>query len=411
MEHHDVIVIGAGMAGLTCAVELSRLGIDIVVLEAGDDVGGRIRTDTVDDMLLDRGFQLLNPAYPALRGMVDLAALDLQSFDAGVVVASGGARTVLADPFRAPRQALHALNGSTGTLLEKARFATYAGRCALTAPKRLRGLPDVPYGQAFDSAGVGGRLRHSVLEPFLAGVLAEDDQETSRHFVDLLLRMFARGTPALPATGMRALPYQVAGLLPARTIRLAARVDDLEGRTVHSAAGDWSADLVVVATDPLAAARLTGLPEPRVRALTTFYYRAETSPTSHHLLHVDGDRSGPIVNSAVVSDVAPAYCRSGALVAATILGADDGPDMVDAVEHQLGAMYGVDTGDWSLVATYPIAAALPAMLSPLDFRQPVDLGGGRFVAGDHRDTASIQGAIVSGRRAARAVRTTLGVPG
>lgn len=403
MPDHEVVVVGAGMAGLTCAVELTGRGIGVVVLEASDAVGGRIRTDQVDGMRLDRGFQLLNPAYPALAGLVDLAALDLKAFGAGVVVASGGVRSVLADPRRSPLDVGGAFGSATGSLLEKARFASYLSTTALGTSHRVKARPDVAWGEALNAAGVSGRLRTSVLEPFLAGVLAEDSQQTSRVFVDLLLRTFARGTPSLPAGGMQALPQQVADTLPPGTVRLGERVTSVTGSGVDTEGGHVAATAVVVAADPLTAAELTGTPAPIMRGLTTYYHRAETSPASRPMLHVDGDRDGPILNTGVVSDVAPSYCRAGALVASTVLGAAHDEELAQVVRDQLARIYGVPTADWELVATYPIRAGLPAMLPPLNLRQPVDLGGGLYVAGDHRDTASIQGAIVSGRRAAAAV--------
>ena len=407
MTDHEVVVVGAGMAGLTCAVELTRRGVDVVVLESSDAVGGRIRTDLVDGMQLDRGFQLLNPAYPALRGLVDCDALDLRGFGAGVVVASRGARSVLADPRRSIVDVTGALDSSTGSIVEKARFAAYVAGTALGSGDRVKHRRDLPYGAVLDSAGVTGRLRRGVLEPFLAGVLGEDEQESSRVFVDLQLRMFARGTPSLPSAGMQALPEQLAAALPAGSLHFGTRASRVGSRTVQTDDGSWAGGAVVVATDGATAAVLAGLREPRMRSLTTFYHRAEHSPASRALLHVDADRDGPIVNTAVVSDVAPSYCLDGALIASTVLGARADPDTRAAVTSQLARIYGVPTSSWELVQVYSIPVALPAMVAPLDLRQPVELGHGLFVAGDHRDTASIQGAIVSGRRAAAAVMESL----
>jgi protoporphyrinogen oxidase len=408
MPRHQVVVVGAGLAGLTCAVELYRRDVEVVVLESSDAVGGRVRTDRVDAMLLDRGFQLLNPAYPALRGLVDLAALDLHGFGAGVVVASGGTRSVLADPRRSPIDIGGAFDRSTGSLLEKARFAAYVASVSVGSGERVKKRRDQPYGQALDAAGIKGRLRRAVLDPFLAGVLAEDTQESSRMFVDLQLRMFARGTPSLPADGMQALPEQIAAALPAGCIHLDTPVTGIGPRGVSTPDSSWQGEAVLVATDGSTAASLTGLPAPEMRGLTTFYHRAAHSPAARPLLHVDGDRSGPVVNTAVVSDVAPGYCRDGALVSTTVLGAHEDQDTAAAVTSQLARIYGVSTSQWEPVATYAIENALPAMVSPLDLRQSVSLGDGLFVAGDHRDTASIQGAIVSGRRAARAIVDSLG---
>ena len=55
----DVAIVGAGLAGLACAQDLTRAGVECTVLEASDGVGGRVRTDAIDGYLLDRGFQIL----------------------------------------------------------------------------------------------------------------------------------------------------------------------------------------------------------------------------------------------------------------------------------------------------------------------------------------------------------------
>ncbi|MDQ3592855.1 MAG: FAD-dependent oxidoreductase, partial [Actinomycetota bacterium] len=372
MQHTDVVVVGAGLAGLTAAGVVARAGHDVVVLEAADAVGGRIRTDVVDGMLLDRGFQLLNPAYPAVPSLVDVDALRLRPFDAGVRVVRGGSAAVLLDPRRHPLGAPRALSRVTGSLPEKLRFARYAVGCLL-APARLRALDDVAYGTALDAAGVDGDLRRAVLNPFLAGVLGEDQQQTSRLFVDLLLRTFVRGAPALPAAGMQALPEQLAAGLPAGTVRLDSAVRVVREGQASTADDSWQARAVVVAASPPAAAHLCGLPTPTMRSLTTLYFHADQSPVPGHrpLLHLDGDRTGPVVNTAVVSDAAPSYCSDGSLVAATVVGDHRGLELQRVVRRQLALIYGVDTAGWSLVRTYAIAHALPSMLPPLRLQQPV----------------------------------------
>jgi len=399
-EKHDVIVVGAGMAGLSCAVDLADAWLDVVLVEASDDVGGRVRTDRVDDMLLDRGFQVLNPAYPAFRGFVDLDALRLGSFGAGVAVVSDGRLHVLADPRRSPRDLPAGADSATGSLAEKLRFSRYAGDAAVRPGTSVKQRPDIAYGRALDEAGVTGRLRESVLEPFLAGVLGEDEQSTSRVFVDLLLRTFARGTPGLPDRGMQALPRQLASRLPTGVLRLETDVLSVGPGRVSTVGGDLTAPVVVVATSPGHAAEQLALTPPLMRDLTTYYHRVPASPADRRLLHVDGDRSGPVVNTAVLSDAAPTYCRSGALVSSTVLGHHDDEETRAAVAAQLGRIYRCSTADWELVATYPIRNALVALPPGRGVRQAVSLGDGLYVCGDHRDTPSLQGAIVSGRRTA-----------
>ena len=406
----DVVVVGAGLAGLAAATRLSRRGLDVTVIEASDGVGGRARTDHVDGLLLDRGFQLLNPAYPEAARLLDLAALDLQPFEGGVVVAHGGRRSVLADPRRAPQHTIGALT-APGSLREKAAFAAWAVQVGFGRARRIKTAPDEPLSVSLQRRGLTGRLRRSVVEPFLAGVLAEDGQETSRRFVDLLIRSFVRGTPSLPAAGIGAMAEQLAAGLPADTVHLATRAASVSGGSVTSDAGGVTASAVFVATDPRSAVALAGLPTVVMRGLTTFYHLADQAPTSSRMLHLDGDRRGPVLNTGVVSNVAPTYAGGrGALIASTVLGVRDDLQTERAVRAQLRLVYGVDPRPWQLVAAYPIPDALPAMLPPLDLRRPVALRDGLFVAGDHRDTASIQGALVSGRRAADAVLAHLHRP-
>jgi phytoene dehydrogenase-like protein len=84
----DVVVVGAGLAGLNAAAVLRKKGLAPVILEAGDAVGGRTRTDVVDGFLLDRGFQIFLTGYPEARETLDFEALQLQPFYAGERVLS-----------------------------------------------------------------------------------------------------------------------------------------------------------------------------------------------------------------------------------------------------------------------------------------------------------------------------------
>ncbi|HEY0238214.1 MAG TPA: NAD(P)/FAD-dependent oxidoreductase [Friedmanniella sp.] len=401
-----VLVVGAGLAGLACAQRLSRAGVEVVVLEASDGVGGRVRTDVVDGFRCDRGFQLLNPAYPVLSHVLDVDALDLHAFRAGVVVAHGRTRSVLADPRREPSLMLASLRAPLGTFAEKVRFATWALSTLVPVRRQLDG-DDRTYAAELDAFGVTGRLRAGVVDPFLTGVLAESDGSSSARLARLLVRSFVLGSPSVPSLGMGRLPELVAASLPDGTVRLGVPVRGVSGSTVQTDDGELAASAVVVATDPATAGTLTGLDVPRTKALTTFWYATAEPPSTRALLHVDADHRGPLVNTAVMTNAAPTYAPAGqSLVQVTVLGADGSAETEQAARAQAGLVYGVDPAGWQLVTTHVVAAALPAQPPPLAVRRPVALGGGLFVAGDHRDTASIQGALVSGRRAAGAVLAT-----
>ena len=134
-----MVVVGAGLAGLRAAQLLAAAGRDVVVLEAADEVGGRVRTDRVDGFTLDRGFQLYNPAYP--EGRMAWPGLAIQQFSAGVDVVRDGISHPLADPRRDPRslpattRSLRALGATRGL----GAFGSYAAR--LGTPLHPRRTP------------------------------------------------------------------------------------------------------------------------------------------------------------------------------------------------------------------------------------------------------------------------------
>ncbi|BBY28931.1 flavin monoamine oxidase family protein [Mycolicibacterium sediminis] len=404
----DVLVIGAGLAGLRCAAVLAAAGSDVRVWEAADDVGGRVRTDLVDGFRCDHGFQVLNPAYPELPRAVDVDALRLQGFGPGVAVRRDRGSTVWVHPLRSPARVPAMLaRGGLGprNLVSVARWATPALR-----PRALKAASnDTSMRDALDAAGVRGELRR-VIDRFLAGVLLEDSGETSNAFVLLLLRMFVFGVPALPAGGMHALPRLLAEPIEAR-IDMQHNVvgmsrDGGEWR-VESPGGSIRARHVVIAADPVTAAGLAGLPEPRMRSVVTDWWAADEAPTDPPMLWVDGRThpTGPVLNTSVISAAAPTYAPAGRhLIAASALVGADGVEPDEAVvRRHAGDILGTDAKRWERLTRHVIPGALPAQPPPLAARRPVRLPDGRWVCGDHRDTASIQGALVSGRRTAEAL--------
>ena len=418
MTHsHDVVIVGAGLAGLAAARELSIHGVDVIVLERNAGVGGRVRTDRVDGLQMDHGFQLYNPAYPEAARVLDHAALDLRSFTPGVVALTDHGPTRLGDPRKRPRWVVDALSRRTGGLAGKLRFAAYAWQTARAGRPEREGREDMTSEVALLSAGVDPVLLESVLRPFLSGVFLEDRLDTSRRFMDLVLTSFVHGIPAVPAAGMQAIPEQLLNALPEGTVRTEAVVDSVRPGRVTADDGDHVGAAVIVAADPATAGTLLpGLPVPEGRDVTTFYYLADGDPallaSGEPILLVDGRRSrGPVINTVVMTHAAPTYATGGrTLVSASVLGLRTDAEDELAVRNHLAQLYGVGTRGWDMVGCYPVPYALPAMPVPLDIRKPVALGDGVFLAGDHRDTASIQGAMVSGRRAADAVLASLGVP-
>jgi phytoene dehydrogenase-like protein len=376
------------------------------VLEASDGVGGRVRTDSVDGFLLDRGFQVFNTAYPAAARLLDYQRLNLQPFHKGVEVHHDGGSARLVDPRRGLRDFAEVTTNRLMPWWDKVALAFFSLYCGYAPVPRLLAGPDRPAAEVLRRAGIGEAAVESLLRPFLSGVLLDPPLSTSGHFLKLVWRSFVRGQVAVPAAGMGAVPRQLADGLPKGTVRLGARVTTLTRRGVGVEGGtEIAADDVVVATDGAVAADLVPtLTPPQWRSVTTFYHSAPPGPEAEQLVHLD-PASGLIANSVVMTAVAPSYGSGGrALISSSVVGLEqERPQLERSVRLRLSELYGTSPGELHQIAVYRVERAQPALPAPATLRQPVRLAPGRYVCGDWRDTPSIQGALASGWRAARAV--------
>ena len=417
----DVVIVGAGLAGLACARRLTAARLRCLLLEASDEVGGRVRTDRIGGFLLDRGFQVLPTAAPEAQAMLDYAALDLKPFASEAWVRHAGRFHRVGDPWRRPNLWPMALLSPIGTLRDKWRLKALRQR--LLAPgARAGATPEIPTLEYLRAAGLSDVIIDRFMRPFFGGLLLDRDLGVSARAFEAVFRWMAIGDAALPAAGMGAIPKQIAARLGPGVVRLGARVAsvgpghaalvapaDAPGRGV-----DLLARAVVVATEAPEAARLLGreFERPSV-GVTCLHFAAEKAPFSEPLLVLDAAGEGPIRHLAVLSNVAPSYAPAGgALIAAAVLGVGSlaGPALEPAARRQMEIWFGAPASDWRLLRIDRIAHAHPSQAPPAlePPQRSVRVAPGLYVCGDHREQASINGALASGRRAAEAVIADLG---
>ncbi|MBW1596066.1 NAD(P)/FAD-dependent oxidoreductase [Streptomyces sp. JJ38] len=403
----DTVVIGAGLAGLACALDLCRAGRRVALLEASDAVGGRMRTDRRDGFLLDRGFQVVNTSYPQLKRRLDLRGLRLRPFTPGFVAHTSAGPVRLTDPTRRPSAAGDLVPGRALPARDLAAMTALTARDALAPVRLLKHGADRSTADALTRAGVSAQTVTEILRPFLSGVFLEDRLETSARFFHLVWRSMVRGTLCLPADGVGAVPARLAQRLPGEVLRLETPVAAVTASGVLLDDGsEMPAATVVVATDAAAAARLLpGLAVPDSRTVTTYYHAAERTPLAEPTLVVDS--FGEVLNTCVLTEAAPTYAPPGtALISTSVLG-EDRPGVAEAALRRLAGLYGTDTSGWRRIAAYTVRGALPAMRPPWPLSRTTRLSAARYVCGDHRATGSVQGALASGTRAAREVLTDL----
>jgi phytoene dehydrogenase-like protein len=382
--HTEVLIVGAGLAGLSAAIYLEAAGVDVRVIESSDRAGGRVASDVIDGFICDRGFQLINARYPALQELNILQELDFIEAPRVIEVSLGDRRHVIGDPRQVPWTAL---DKATGTIVEKIallRFITGKAKAGESIGQILRNT---------------GTCYERVLRPFLQGVFLTDPDSVDALYGHTIIKSFVNGRPGVPRNGVGELSKALANRVS--NIVYNTRVDGIEKTSVHTNNGTYSANKILIATDATTATQLLGLTEvPRMAGCITWYHAVAQNPSGNGRLVVDGQKRGPIINSVVMSDISSNYAPLNQNLVSTTT---DLNVTESDVRRHLAIVWGTSTHEWVFIAKYEIPAALPIHNVGRVLSQSMKISDQHFVAGDHRTVPSQQGALFSGRLAAQLI--------
>lgn len=425
-ERVPTLIVGGGLAGLAAARTLQEAGEPFLLCEAGDAVGGRVRTDRVDGFLVDRGFQVFLTAYPAARRLLDYPSLGLRPFYAGAYLAWDKTLSLVADPWRHPLDALRSLSLGPATWADRLRIGrlrlqgSRTGIVDLARDWRTRstaGARPISTHQQFAADGFSSPFQRAFLAPFFRGIFLDPELHTSADLFRFVFAMMSQGETTIPEQGMEAIPRQLAERLPAPMLRLHHRCVALEmkasgGGTARFETGqasretvsiDW--DRLVLAVEEPVACTLLGWPAPgAARQTTSIYFAAQRDPLARPAIVLFGE-GGPVNHLAVLSAVAPSYAPPGQhLIVANVVGtaAADPAALLPEIRRQMMPWFGGQVEGWRHLRTVAVPFAQPNQDAGLAGCNPQrgSLPPGVVLAGDYTTNASIDGALFSGANAA-----------
>ncbi|MDF9795966.1 phytoene dehydrogenase-like protein [Catalinimonas alkaloidigena] len=410
----DILIIGAGLSGLTAANYLKRYGYHVKILEADDRVGGRVRTDQLEGFLMDRGFQVFLTAYPEAKAMLDYDALDLKSFMPGAMIFKHKKAFEVADPLREPSLALKSLFSSVGTLGDKFKILSLAQRLKKMSVEEIFVQPEMSTLAVIQEYGFSEKILRYFFQPFMAGIFLEDGLTTSRRAFDFVFKMFTEGDATVPAQGMEMIPKQLAAKLGEENILCKQKVTDISGNQVTTESGQiFSARTILLATDPLGYVNKF-LEKKEVinkyHSTTNLYFSADKPPISRPILALNAAGDKLVNNVCVMSQVAPTYAPEGQhLISVSINGYQKASEeeLILNIKDELSDWFGSEqTESWNHLRTYKVKYALPnqdSVTHEVDAEQ-LKLKDGLYTAGDYLLNGSINAAMRSGRIAADVIR-------
>tara|TARA_Y100000590_G_scaffold275079_1_gene308874 strand:- start:2784 stop:4049 length:1266 start_codon:yes stop_codon:yes gene_type:complete len=399
----EFVVIGAGLAGLAAALTLHRTGREVVVLERGGAVGGRVRTDLDSGFVLDRGFQVLLTAYPEIANYLNLSALNLRPFTRGVNVWDDDSFTELLDPRSSLSAVLTGLRTRVLTPNDRVRLLKLTIRLLRSDTGILDRADDLPVGDFLKTQKFSDRSIEKLWEPLLSGIQLTSSLEGSARLACLIIRCLVAGPAAVPANGMQEIPDQMAARLPGDSIHLHTAVEQINGSTVFLGGGQKiAARRIVIATEEPSTARLLNGTSRSGRSQWHAYFSAVEPPNNSKAIHLLPSAEGPCRNIAIMSNVAPEYAPQGSVLIVTAGPTTQHEPPLTEVQQQLARTFGSQCESWELIKHGVIEHAQPVFVPGAAFRRHTPRTEEVVIAGDHRTTPSIQGAMVSGRIAAEA---------
>ncbi|CAL8998839.1 unnamed protein product [Prunus brigantina] len=423
-----VIIIGGGLAGLAAATHLNSQNTPFLLLEASDAVGGRVRTDVVEGFLLDRGFQIFITAYPEAQNLLDYNALNLRKFYSGARIYYDGGFHTVADPLRDFWASVKSLANPIGSIPDKLLIGLTRFRVLTKSDEEIFSSgEEVSTMELLRKIGFSDSVIGRFFQPFFGGIFFDKELGTTSRLFDFIFKCLALGDNTLPSNGIGAIPQQLAAKLPSGSLVFNSRVvsiefddddESLSSPSVRLESGEVlksELGVIVAVEQPEANKLLAGkVYEPGrikpARSTVCLYFTADRAniPVSDPVLFLNGSGKGIVNNMFFATNVAPSYGPADkALVSVSLVGDFEGvddDDLTTQVVRELSDWFGSSmVRSWRHLRTYRIKFAQPNQCPPLNSTRDPRVGMGMYVCGDHWTTATFDGALVSGRRAAEAL--------
>jgi phytoene dehydrogenase-like protein len=409
VKNADVIIIGAGIAGLTAAKVLKAAGKTIKILEGSDTIGGRIKTDEIEGFRLDHGFQVLLTAYPEAKRFLDYKELDLRKFSPGALLLTENGTSTIGDPLRQPSTLLTTLRSPAGTFADKLKMLGLKLKLSLKSIDKIFVSPEVSTLTYLENAGFSDLMISSFFRPFMTGIFLEKELKTSSRMFEFVFKMFSEGDTVIPAKGMAMIPKQLAQGLSSDELILNEKVNIINQNQVFTSQGNYyEADNILLTSDHSEIAMPYSFKRLPSKSVISIYFTADLPPFTQPLIALNTVKGQLVNNVAVMNQISPDYAPdSRSLISVSLIGnyqENTSLEIIPKVIADLQRWY-PEAVTWKHLKTYAIPYALPNDEQVRNQQEPATLKINErcFICGDYLLNGSINAAMKSGRLAAEAI--------
>jgi protoporphyrinogen oxidase len=393
----SVAVIGAGVSGLIAAIELEKAGFEVTIYDGNNQVGGRVVSIEEENRILDRGFQVMLTAYPAVQKYLDLKALKLRKFQPGALVYQNGGAYRFGDPLRKFGFALSTLVAPFATIKDKWNVFRLRNEVLKMSEDEIFASPEKTTIEYLRDYGFSNQIIDGFFKPFYGGIFLEDDLTTSSRMFLFVFKMFSKGSAAVPEEGIGAISEQLASRINGE-IRLGQKVISRNQTSLQTDSGiEESYDAIILAHVTDEGVKWHGC--------RNLYFKTPVSSIRAPLIGLVADENTWINNLHFPTDLKrkPPKYPEWSVLSVTVLNHLDVADetLVDRVKRELENYCGIEETEFLYL--FDIPKALPVLNDLKYAPDEADIRSTEprvYCIGDHTANASLNAAMLSGAKAA-----------
>ncbi|HDZ06013.1 hypothetical protein LCGC14_0130200 [marine sediment metagenome] len=399
----EIAIIGAGVSGLIAAIVLEQNGYSPTIYEQSKSVGGRVKTDSIDDYQLDHGFQVLLDAYPMAKKYLNYEALDLQKFLPGAYIFKNNKSAIIGDPLRSLGLLFPTLLSNMGSFSDKIKILRLNLSIKQKTNEDIFNEPETSTLDFLKAQGFSEQIISNFFKPFFSGIFLEPNLETSSRMFQFVYKMFGTGSAVLPTAGIGAITKHLASRLNKTRIEFNCTVASCTDGSIEFSDGKKiQTDYTIIATDasPL-------VPNLRKQKLSwhssdTLYFTCKTRKIKKPLIGLIADSESLINNIFYHTAINTLNKGDEELLSVTVVKQHSLSEyeLIQRVKEDLNTYCGITTERY--LKHYEIKRALPKLndlrysLIPSETR----LTERTFLAGDYLLNGSLNAAMTSGEMAA-----------
>ena len=397
-SHSDIIILGAGPAGLACALKCQQLGREYLLIEGSNRIGGRLGSLYQDGYIFDLGFQVYNSAYDSTNRLLDLDELNLKYFKPGAAVHYGNSFQIVSDPLRDISKVFSTIFSNITTVSDKLKILSLKNSLSNYNIEEDK-TDDITTLRFLKQYGFSEKMIDNFFIPFFSGIFHEKTLDTSSKFFKYVFSNFNNGLASLPEKGMQAIPEQLMSKIDIECVMMektAINIDD--GKKIIFDDGD-----IIKGENIILTGESTTLAEKikyEYNEVNTIYFTTENEIENGDYIHLYPE-DDLINNIAIPSSISSAYSNGHShLISITILEYDCSDiELIKKIRKRLSNYYGGEPGSYDFLRTFSIRKA--TIKQPVGhFERKKIVKNGLIIAGEQATNGSIEGAIISGLNAA-----------